>query len=72
MMNGSGQIGNPLQDSLSNRQYPCDIANALWGLGMWCEISEAACGMDLNMDGFTGNNQDQSGIPGQQPGGTAE
>lgn len=72
MMNGSGQIGNPLQDSLSNRQHPCDIANAVWGLGMWCEISEAACGMDLNMDGFTGDNQDQSGIPGQQPGGTAE
>lgn len=66
-LNGSGQIGAPLQDSLSNRQHACDIANALWGIGMSCEISEQASGMDLNMDGFTGNNQDQSGIHGEQP-----
>lgn len=67
MLNGSGQIGNALQDSLANRQFPCDIANAAWGLGMWCDVSEAACGMDLNMDGLAGSEQDQSGIPGQQP-----
>ena len=67
MLNGSGQIGNPLQDSLSNFQLACDIANAVWGIGMSCEISEVSSGMDLNMDGFTGDNQDQSGIPGEQP-----
>lgn len=66
MLNGSGQIGNPLQDSLSNFQLACDIANAVWGIGMSCEISEVSSGMDLNMDGFTGDNQDQSGIPGEQ------
>ena len=66
-LNGSGQIGNPLQDSLAYRQKMCDIANAVWGLGMSCELSEVAAGMDLNMDGLTANNDDQSGIPGDQP-----
>ena len=66
MLNGSGQIGNPLQDSLSHRQRACDIANALWGIGMSCELSEVAAGMDLNMDGLTANNMDQSG--GQEVG----
>ena len=66
MLNGSGQIGNPLQDSLSYRQNACDIINAVWGVGMSCEITEVAAGMDLNMDGLTGNNNDQSGIHGEQ------
>ena len=67
MLNGSGQIGSPLQDGLSIRQRACDIANAIWGAGMSCEISEQAAGMDLNMDGLTGNNNDQSGVQGDQP-----
>lgn len=66
-LNGSGQIGNPLQDGLSYRQKACDIANILWGVGMSCEISEVASGMDLNMDGLTANNLDQSGVQGDQP-----
>ena len=66
MLNGSGQIGNPLQDSLSYRQNACDIINAVWGVGMSCEITEVAAGMDLNMDGLTGNNNDQSGVHGEQ------
>lgn len=66
-MNGSGQVGNPLQDSLAYRQKACDIANAIWGLGMTCEISEVASGMDLNMDGLTANNEDQTGMQGDQP-----
>lgn len=72
MLNGSGQIGNPLQDSLSYRQNACDIANALWGVGMSCEITEVAAGMDLNMDGLTANNNDQSGIHGEQQEGTVD
>lgn len=67
MLNGSGQIGRPLQDSLTIRQHACDIINAVWGVGISCEITETASGMDLNMDGFTGNNQDQAGVPGEQP-----
>lgn len=64
---GVGQIGSPLQDSLSLRQKACDIANAVWGIGMSCEISENAASMDLDMDGLAANNNDESGIPGDQP-----
>lgn len=60
MINGSGQIGNALQDSLSYRQNACDIINAVWGVGVSCEITEVAAGMDLNMDGITANNNEQS------------
>ena len=31
------------------------------------EISEQAAGTDLNMDGLAANDNDQSGIPGDQP-----
>ena len=63
MLNGSGQIGRPLQDSLTLRQNACDIINAVWGVGVSCELTETASGMDLNMDGVTANtdttNQDE-------------
>lgn len=74
MLNGSGQIGRPLQDSLSIRQHACDIINAVWGIGISCEITETAAGMDLNMDGMTADNLDQTGIEGDQPqgGGVAQ
>lgn len=73
ILNGSGQIGNPLQDSLSIRQHFCKLANILWGVGMSCEISEVACGMDLNMDGLTGDNQEQGVEPqSEQQGGNEE
>lgn len=52
MMNGSGQVGRPLQDSLAIRQRFCDIANIAWGVGMSCELTETAAGMDLNQDGL--------------------
>lgn len=67
MLNGSGQVGNPLQDSLSYRQRACDIANAVWGVGMACEIGENALSLDTDMDGQAFENLDQSGIPGDQP-----
>lgn len=63
MLNGSGQVGRPLQDSLTLRQHACDIINAVWGAGVSCELTETASGMDLNMDGVTANtdttNQDE-------------
>ena len=34
---------------------------------MSCEISENAASMDLDMDGLAANNNDESGIPGDQP-----
>lgn len=67
VLNGSGQIGAPLQDGLSIRQHACDLINYLFGLGVSCEISEQACGMDLNMDGLSGDEQEQTGaMPGEQ------
>lgn len=67
ILNGSGQVGNPLQDSLSYRQRSCDIANAAWGVGMACEIGENALSLDTDMDGNAFENLDQSGVPGDQP-----
>lgn len=58
MLNGSGQIGAPLQDGLGIRQKACEIANAVWGVGMSCRVSEQAGGMDLNADGITADNID--------------
>ena len=67
MMNGSGQVGRPLQDSLTQRQHACDIINSVWLVGMSCELTETASGMDLNMDGMTADSQDQNGMHGEQP-----
>lgn len=64
----AGTTGLVLQDGLSIRQRFCDIVNALTGLGISCEISETASGMDMNMDGLLSDEQDQSGsFPGEQP-----
>ena len=60
--------GRILQDGLTLRQNFCDIVNAIWGLGIWCEVSETATGMDYNMDGEIQNDRDQSGtMAGEQP-----
>lgn len=63
----SGHAKSPLTDGLTIRQKFCDIVNSIWGLGIWCEVSETAEGVDKDGDGETVNNQDQSGIPGEQP-----
>lgn len=64
---------SPLEDGLSIRQRMCDIANAIWGIGMSCEISESAIGADMNLDGMIGDNYDQSGMAGgDQPEGGIE
>lgn len=39
------------RDGLKNRQWSCDLANSLWGLGMWCEASESVTGFDKDLDG---------------------
>lgn len=67
-LNGNGGIGNPLQDGLSIRQHFCDIVNSIFGVGMSCELSEAASMTDFNMDGAYVDEEDQSGsAPGAQP-----
>ena len=63
----AGHARSALDDGLMIRQHMCDIANAIWGIGMSCEISESALMMDKNGDMMAVDNQDQSGIPGEQP-----
>ena len=63
----AGHARSALDDGLMIRQHMCDIANAVWGIGMSCEISESALMMDKNGDMMAVDNQDQSGIPGEQP-----
>lgn len=53
-----------LIDGLTNRQRFCDIANSIWGLNIWCELSETLQGIDNNFDGQVGENKDQSGVVG--------
>lgn len=47
----NGNVGLILQDGLTNRQNFCNIINSIWGLGMWCEVSETVSGTDRNFDG---------------------
>ena len=56
-----------LQNALNERQNACDLINANWGLGIYVEASESALGFDTNGNGWAGDTQDQTGIPGEQP-----
>lgn len=47
-----GPVGLVLQDGLSIRQNFCNIANSIWGLGIWCEPAENIMGADINGDGL--------------------
>ena len=40
-----------LDDGLQLRQEFCNIINSIWPLGVWCEISESALGVDRNQNG---------------------
>lgn len=58
----------PLVDGLKIRQRFCDIVNSVWGIGIWCDISESAMGIDKNGDMQATDSIDQSGsAPGDQP-----
>lgn len=64
----AGKASIPLNDGLSIRQNFSDIVNALTGLGISCEVSECVIGADMNMDGLSYDDQDQSGtMTGEQP-----
>lgn len=65
--NIQNNVGLVYQDGLTIRQKFCDLVNSIWGLGIWCESSETVTNMDTNMDGKVEDDQDQSGIPGEQP-----
>lgn len=44
------QLDFPLVDGLKLRQDACNIINSIWGIGIWCELSETATGADRNGD----------------------
>ena len=62
----NGAVGLVLQDGLANRQRFCNIVNSIWGLGIWCDISETIQG-DTNMDGQIKDDIDQSGQADNAP-----
>ena len=55
-----GDVGLTLQDGLSIRQNFCNIVNSIWGLGIWCDISENLINMDLNGDGLAYERNDDN------------
>lgn len=55
------------QDGLALRQRFCDIVNSIWGLGIWCDVSESALGIDLDQDGDANDDHDQSGMSDNGP-----
>lgn len=70
---GGGSVGLIMQDGLTIRQEFCDIVNSIWGIGIWCDVSETVSGTDKNMDGELSDQQDQSGAgTGSQPQGGME
>lgn len=46
-----GPVGLIMQDGLSIRQNFCNIANSIWGLGIWCEPAQNISGADIDGDG---------------------
>lgn len=60
-----GPVGLVNQDGLSIRQNFCNIANSIWGLGIWCEPAQNILGADIDGDGLVydrNQNGENSGI----------
>ena len=51
-------------DGLKNRQNFCDLVNLIFGLQIWCEPSETAMGIDMNLNGNTTDGEEE---PRQMP-----
>lgn len=51
----AGIASYPLIDGLNLRQHACDIINSIWAIGIDCELSEIASGMDKDLDGEIGS-----------------
>lgn len=62
----TGNVGLILQDSLRYRQDACDIINSIWGLNVWCDVSETLINIDRNMDGVFGGQEQPMQMPSQQ------
>ena len=57
-------IKSVYQDRLSIRQNFCNIVNSIWGLGIWCEASEAVVKQDLDGDGVAYDRNEDSANTG--------
>ena len=66
----AGKASLVMQDGLTNRQNFCDVVNSIWGLGIECEISESALGIDRDMDGEIAEDDPQM-ISYESKGGTS-
>lgn len=64
-----GPVGLVLQDGLSIRQNFCNIVNAIWNLGIWCEPAENIMGMDQNGDGAIYDRNEEGENSGVENGG---
>ena len=58
-------------DGLKNRQRFCDLVNLIFGLTIWCEPSETAMGVDMNLNGNTTDGE-EDGQPMPMDNGGAE
>lgn len=47
-----GRVDGIYQDGLNRRQEFCNLVNSVFGLGIWCDVSEQATGYDRSMDGL--------------------
>ena len=54
-----GPVGLVMQDGLSIRQNFCNIANSIWGLGIWCEPAQNIIGTDTDGDGLVYDRNEQ-------------
>lgn len=58
-----GHSESCLDDALYQRQHFCDIFNSIFMIDTYCEPAETAVGGDTDMDGYVGDEEDQSGVP---------
>ncbi len=52
------------EDGLALRQKFCDIVNSIWGLGIWCEPSEAVIAADMSGDGLAVDKEEPTSVMG--------
>ena len=45
-------------DGLKQRQEFCNIVNSIWGLMIWCDVTESMLGADIDGDGFAADSDD--------------
>lgn len=54
-----GRVDGIYQDGLNRRQEFCNLVNSVFGLGIWCDVSEQSTGYDKSLDGLIADENDQ-------------